>query len=228
MKASDYLRMPPLTVNDIQVRLDPDEMGLYRKMEREQLLQVDEDQVTALSAAAVMNKLLQMANGGVYTDDGSVAEIHGRKLDALEDIIDAANGQPVLVFYTFRHDFARLMKRFRKLDPRTLKGPEDIKAWNEGRIRLLLAQPASMGHGLNLQAGGHIIVWYGLTWSLELYQQANARLYRQGQRNGVIVHRLIAEGTVDVDAAKRLEKKDALQEDLLAALKARIREAKVC
>ena len=226
MKAEDYLKMPPLTVNDISVRLDPEEMALYRKMEKEQLLQVDEEQVTALSAAAVMNKLLQMANGGVYTDDGSVAEIHGRKLDALEEIIEAANGQPVLVFYTFRHDFARLARRFRKLDPRTLKGPEDIEAWNEGRIRLLLAQPAGMGHGLNLQAGGHIIVWYGLTWSLELYQQANARLYRQGQKNGVVIHRLIAEGTVDADAAKRLEKKDTLQGDLLEALKARIREVR--
>lgn len=226
MKADDYLRMPELTVNDIRIRLDKSELELYRTMEKDQLLQVDEEEITALSAAAVYNKLLQMANGGVYADDGSVIEIHKRKLEALEEIIDTAGGQPVLVFYTFRHDFARLMQYFRKRGPRTLKGSQDIRDWNEGKIPLLLAQPASMGHGLNLQAGGHIIVWYGLNWSLELYQQANARLYRQGQRNGVIIHRLIANGTVDEEVAKRLEKKDTLQENLMEALKARIRNAR--
>lgn len=226
MKADDYLTMPELIVNDIPVRLGAKELDLYEKMEQEQLLEIDEEEITALSAAAVYNKLLQMANGGVYTNDGNVLEIHSRKLDALEEIIDTANGQPVLVFYTFRHDFGRLMARFRALGPRTLKGQQDIKDWNEGRIPLLLAQPASMGHGLNLQAGGHIIVWYGLNWSLELYQQANARLYRQGQKQGVVIHRLIAKGTVDEEVAKRLEKKDQLQENLLEALKARIRRAR--
>lgn len=226
MKADDYLRMPELTVNDIPVTLSENELKLYKTMEKDQLLQVDEEEITALSAAAVYNKLLQMANGGVYADDGSVIEIHKRKLEALEEIIDTAGGQPVLVFYTFRHDFARLMQHFRKMHPRTLKGQQDIRDWNEGKISLLLAQPASMGHGLNLQAGGHIIVWYGLNWSLELYQQANARLYRQGQRHGVIIHRLIAKGTVDEEVAKRLEKKDALQENLMEALKARIWKAR--
>ena len=226
MRAEDYLTMPELTVNDIPVRLDDREMELYRRMEREQLLKVDEEEITAFGAASVYNKLLQMSNGGVYADDGSVIELHSRKLDALADVIDTANGQPVLVFYTFRHDFGRLMKRFRAMDPRTLKGPSDIRDWNEGRIPLLLAQPASMGHGLNLQAGGHIIVWYGLNWSLELYQQANARLYRQGQKHGVVIHRLIAQGTVDQEVAKRLEKKDATQDSLMEALKARIRNAK--
>lgn len=220
MKADDYLQMPELIVNDIPVRLSAPELKLYRQLEQEQLLQIDGEDVSALTAAAVCNKLLQMANGGVYTDDGSVIDIHRRKLDALEDILDAANGQPVLVFYTFRQDFGRIMKRF---GGRTLKGSEDIRDWNEGRIPLLLAQPASMGHGLNLQAGGHIIVWYGLNWSLELYQQANARLYRQGQQSGVIIHRLIAQGTLDEDVAKRLQSKDARQEDLMTALKARIR-----
>lgn len=220
MKAADYLQMPELIVNDIPVKLSPAELKLYRQLEQEQLLQLDGEDISALTAAAVCNKLLQMANGGVYTDDGSVIDIHRRKLDALEDILDASNGQPVLVFYTFRQDFGRIMKRF---GGRTLKGPEDIRDWNEGRIPLLLAQPASMGHGLNLQAGGHIIVWYGLNWSLELYQQANARLYRQGQQNGVVIHRLIAQGTLDEDVAKRLETKDARQDDLLTALKARIR-----
>lgn len=226
MRAEDYLQMPELIVNDIPVTLSNRERKLYETMEHEQLLEVDEEEITALSAAAVYNKLLQMANGGVYTDDGGVIEIHRRKLEALEEILETANGQPVLVFYTFRHDFGRLMQHFRKLGPRTLKSPQDIRDWNDGKIPLLLAQPASMGHGLNLQAGGHIIVWYGMNWSLELYQQANARLYRQGQKNGVIVHRLIAQGTIDEDVAKRLKKKDRLQEDLLAALKARIRRVK--
>ena len=226
MKAEDYLKMPDLTVNDIQITLNDRELNLYQTMEREQLLEIDEDEITALSVAAVYNKLLQMANGGVYTNTGDVLEIHRRKLEALEEIVDTANGQPVLVFYTFRHDFGRLMTYFRKHNPRTLKSQQDIKDWNEGKIGMLLAQPASMGHGLNLQAGGHIIVWYGLNWSLELYQQANARLYRQGQKNGVIIHRLIAKGTVDEEVAKRLEKKDSAQEDLLEALKARVRRVR--
>ena len=221
MKADDYLTMPELIINDIPVRLSESEICLYRKLEQEQLIQIEGDEVTALTVAAVCGKLLQIANGGVYADDGTVIDIHQRKLDALEEIIDTSAGQPVLVFYSFRQDFARLYKRF---GGRTLKGPDDIRDWNEGRIPLLLAQPASMGHGLNLQAGGHIIVWYGLNWSLELYQQANARLYRQGQKHGVIIHRLIAQGTIDEDVARRLEKKDGVQESLLDALKARIRK----
>lgn len=226
MKAEDFLQMPELTVNDIPVRLSDEELAIYQKMEKEQLIELDEGEITALSAASVYNKLLQMANGGVYTNEGDVAELHSRKLEALEEILDTSNGQPVLVFYTFRHDFARLMTHFQKYKPRTLKGPQDIVDWNDGKIPLLLAQPASMGHGLNLQAGGHIIVWYGLNWSLELYQQANARLYRQGQKHGVIIHRLIAQKTVDVEIAKRLAKKDAVQETLMEALKAKVREAK--
>ena len=224
MRAEDYLRMPELTTNDILVRLGPEEADLYLQMEKSHLLDLDGKDISALNAAAVANKLLQMANGGAYADDGSVIEIHQKKLDALEEIIDTANGQPVLVFYTFRHDYARLMTRFRKINPRTLKCQEDIKAWNEGRIPLLLAQPASMGHGLNLQAGGHIIVWYGLTWSLELYQQANARLHRQGQRNGVVIHRLIARGTIDEQVVRALEGKDTTQAALIRALRARLEE----
>ena len=222
MKAEDYLQMPELTTNDIPVRLDPEEMGLYRQMEKSHLLELGNKDISALNAAAVGNKLLQIANGGAYTDDGSVTEIHGRKLDALEEILDTSAGQPILVFYTFRHDYARLVERFRDRRPQTLHGQEDIKAWNDGKISLLLAQPASMGHGLNLQAGGHIIVWFGLTWSCEIYQQATARLYRQGQRHGVIVHRLIAKGTIDEQVAKALERKDRTQEALMGALKARL------
>lgn len=226
MKAEDYLQMPELVVNDIPVKLSAQEMERYRELEREKLMKVDGEQVTALTAATVYNKLLQMANGSVYTDEGAVLEIHRRKLEALEEILDTANGQPVLVFYNFRHDYDSLVKAFRRYKPRTLKGQEDIREWNAGRIPLLLAQPASMGHGLNLQAGGHIIVWYGLNWSLELYQQANARLYRQGQKQGVVIHRLVAAGTVDEDVIQRLESKDATQESLMEALKARIKAVK--
>ena len=226
MKAEDYLEMPAFTVNDIPVRLSHDEMGLYRKLEREKLLEMDGEQVSALTAATVYNKLLQMANGGVYTDDGQAVELHRKKLEALGEILEAACGQPVLVFYNYCQDYNRIRETFEAYHPRTLKGPKDIRAWNEGKIPLLLAQPASMGHGLNLQAGGHILVWYGLTWSLELYQQANARLYRQGQKQGVVIHRLVAVGTVDEEVVRRLEKKDETQAGLLEALKARIQAAK--
>ena len=226
MKADDYLQMPELIVNDIPVYLSMREMERYQELEQEKLMDVDGEQITALNAASVYNKLLQMANGSVYTDDGNVVDIHSQKLEVLAEILDTANGQPVLVFYNFRHDYERLMSAFKNYKPRTLKGQKDIQDWNAGRIPLLLAQPASMGHGLNLQAGGHIIVWYGLNWSLELYQQANARLYRQGQKQGVIIHRLVANGTVDEDVIKRLESKDATQDSLLDALKARIRRYK--
>lgn len=221
MKAEDYLQMPELIVNDIPVKLSEQERAVYRQMERESLMEIEGEQVTALTAAAVYNKLLQMANGSVYADDGNTVEIHSRKLDALEEIVEVA-GAPVLVFYNFRHDYDRLRARFPAA--RTLQDPSDIRDWNEGRIPLLLAQPASMGHGLNLQAGGHIIVWYGLTWSLELYQQANARLYRQGQKNGVIIHQLIAQGTIDEEVIKRLAGKDRTQQELLEALKARLQK----
>lgn len=220
MKAEDYLAMPELTVNDISVKLSASEMQLYRKLEREKLMEIQGEEVTALTAASVYNKLLQMANGGIYTDAGDALEIHRKKLEALEEIVDTATGQPVLVFYNYRHDYIRLAECFP--EARTLKNQQDIRDWNEGRIPVLLAQPASMGHGLNLQAGGHIIVWYGLNWSLELYQQANARLYRQGQKNGVIILRLIAKGTVDEDVIRRLESKDQTQESLLQSLKARL------
>lgn len=226
MKADDYLHMPELIVNDIPVYMDQGETDRYRELEREKLMAVDGEQITALNAAAVYNKLLQMANGSVYTDDNTVVDIHSKKLEALAEILDTSNGQPVLVFYNFRHDYERLVLAFKEYKPRTLKGQTDIRDWNDGKIPLLLAQPASMGHGLNLQAGGHIIVWYGLNWSLELYQQANARLNRQGQKHGVIIHRLIAKDTVDEEVIKRLESKDMTQDTLLDALKARIRRCK--
>ena len=226
MKAEDYLRLPEQVVNDIRIRLAPEEMQKYRELEKEKLMELDGQEITALSAAAVWGKLLQLANGAVYDDDGGVTMLHDKKLDALEEIVEAACGHPVLVFYNFRHDYDRLMARFERLSPRTIQTSGDIRDWNAGRIRLLLAQPASMGHGLNIQAGGHIIVWFGLNPSLELYQQANARLHRQGQKQAVIIHRLITKGTVDEDVIKKLETKDQRQDSLMEAVKARIRRYK--
>lgn len=226
MSADDYLEMPNLIENDIRIQLEEEALKKYKELEREKLLEIDDNEITAMTAASVYNKLLQMANGGVYDDEGNTIKIHDQKTEALKEIVDTANGQPVLVFYNYRHDFHRLMTAFCGMHPRTIQTQTDIQAWNRGEIPLLLAQPASMGHGLNLQAGGHIIVWFGLTWSLELYQQANARLYRQGQQHGVVIHRLIAGGTVDEEVIKRLAGKDQAQSSLLEAVKARIEEAK--
>lgn len=226
MKAEDYLQMPDRIVNDIHIQLSEEEKKRYGELEKEKILELDDQEITALSAASVWGKLLQMANGAVYDDEGNAAVLHERKLDALEDILDAACGHPVLVFYNFKHDYDRLRERFKKLNPRTLNDSQDIKDWNQGRIPLLLAQPASMGHGLNIQTGGHIIVWFGLNPSLELYQQANARLYRQGQKEAVIIHRLITKGTIDEDVIRKLETKDARQDDLMEAVKARIQKWK--
>lgn len=218
MSAEDYLELPERIDNEIKIRLSEKEMKQYNQMERDQLLRIDDETVVALNAAAVMNKLLQMANGSVYADGGDVVRIHEKKLDALEEIIDTT-GEPVLVFYSFRHDLEAIKKRIP--DARELESSEDIARWNQGEIPVLLCHPASVGYGLNLQDGGHVIVWYGLTWSLELYQQANARLFRQGQQKAVIIHHLIAEGTVDEQVMGALQHKDTSQSALLAALKER-------
>lgn len=226
LKSEDYLKLPEKIVNDIRIQLSPIEFSKYQELERYKLMEVDEQEITALSAAAVWGKLLQLANGAAYDNDGNVVDFHDRKLEALEEILDTSCGHPVLVFYNYRHDFDRLMERFKKLKPRTLETSRDIKDWNEGKIPLLLAQPASVGHGLNIQAGGHIIAWFGLNPSLELYLQANARLFRQGQKEAVIIHRLIVNGTVDEDVIKKLETKDERQESLMEAVKARIQKYK--
>ena len=183
-----------------------------------QLLHVDGEDVVALNAAAVMTKLLQIANGSVYSADGNVVRLHRAKLEALLEIVDTTDS-PVLVFYSYKHDLAAIQEAIP--EAKTLNGPADIAAWNAGKVQVLLVHPASVGYGLNLQEGGHVIVWYGLTWSLELYQQANARLYRQGQEKPVIIHHLIAEGTVDEQVMTALERKDTSQAALLAALKER-------
>jgi len=223
LKSEDYLKLPEKIINDIHIQLSPKELSKYQELERDKLMEIDEQEITALSAAAVWGKLLQLANGAAYGNDGYVIDFHDKKLDALEEILDTSCGHPVLVFYNYRHDFDRLMHRFKKLKPRTLESSQDIKDWNAGKIPLLLAQPASIGHGLNIQAGGHIIVWFGLNPSLELYLQANARLFRQGQKQAVIIHRLIVKGTVDEDVIAKLETKDMRQESLMEAVKARIR-----
>ena len=221
MKAEDYLTMPERIDNRIDVTLSQTEMNTYKQLEKEKILEISEDSaVVAPSAAAIANKLLQLANGAVYDNNGNVIRIHEKKLDALEEILDC-NQEPVLVFYNFKHDLEAVQERFRDMHPRILDNGKDIAEWNEGKIRLLLAHPASVGHGLNIQAGGHIIVWYGLTWSLELYQQANARLYRQGQKNAVIIHHLITKGSIDEDVMKVLVGKGDMQAALMEAINER-------
>lgn len=218
MSASDYLELPERIDNVISVQLSDREAKLYKQMETEQLLEINDENIVALNAAAVMNKLLQLSNGAAYTDKDTVAWIHDRKIEALEEIIDTTDS-PVLVFYSFRHDLERIRVKIK--DTRTLDTSDDIKDWNDGKIKVLLAHPASVGYGLNLQDGGHVIVWFGLTWSLELYQQANARLFRQGQTKTVIIHHLLTAGTVDEQVMTALQKKDTSQRALLDALKER-------
>ena len=224
LSAKDYLELPERIDNIVKVKLGYEAMEKYKELEREKLLELKDKEITAATAAVVVGKLLQMANGGIYDEDGEVHYIHKFKLQALEEIIADTGDKPVLVFYNYKHDFEALMQHFKKLKPRKLDKAEDIKDWNEGKIRMLLAHPASVGHGLNLQAGGNIIIWYGLTWSLELYQQANARLYRQGQTNAVIIHHLVAEDTVDEHVMEVLKNKDKGQSTLLEAVKAKIKE----
>lgn len=222
MSAKDHLDLEDPLVIDKAVRLDPKEYKLYKTMERDAVLSLDDADITAFSAAVVTNKLQQMANGTVYDEDGETHILHNRKIEMLEELMDEAQGESVLVFYNFKSDLARIREAFPgavKLD-----GPETIRAWNAGKIKMLLAHPASAGHGLNLQDGGSIIIWYGLTWSLELYLQANARLHRQGQKSAVRIYRILTEGTVDGRVAKALEGKGIRQDELLAKLKAEMRE----
>lgn len=221
MKALDYLKLKePLRI-DVPVVLSESEMAQYRVMERDAVLEFADQEIVAVNAAAATTKLLQMANGAVYDEHRKVVHVHDQKLERLEELIEAANGRPVLVFYSFLHDRDRI-RDYLKVDVRELKTAQDIADWNAGKIPVLLAHPASCGHGLNLQDGGNIIIWFGLTWNLELYQQANARLHRQGQAEGVIIYHLIAEGTVDEDVLKALQGKGQTQEEFLQALKARM------
>lgn len=224
MSAEDWLQMPERIDRVIKVTLSDETWAAYRQLEKDLLLPFADGDITADNMAVLSNKLLQMANGAVYDENGLVREIHQAKIEALDDVVEAANGQPVLVFYAYQHDRDRLLTHIPAA--RVLETEKDIDDWNRGKVQVMLAHPASAGHGLNLQAGGNIIVWFGLTWSLELYQQANARLYRQGQEKSVIVHHLVAEGTIDEDVMKALIVKDVSQNALLEAVKARIEEVR--
>lgn len=225
MKAKDYLSLPDLIEVPQDIHLPPAKKKQYDEFEKEHVLSLQEEgDISAVSAAALSNKLSQYANGAIYDEDKQVHELHEVKLDALEEIVEAANGQPVLVFYAFKHDAARILKRLKGYGAKQIDGAEDIAAWNRGEIPVMLAHPASAGHGLNLQKGGHIMVWFSLPWSLELYMQANARLHRQGQSQPVRSYKLIAKGTIDEDIAAALDKKSDKQEALMAAIKARIKK----
>ncbi|MBC2039949.1 SNF2-related protein [Listeria marthii] len=224
MKANDYLRLPPRTDNIIEVTLNTEEMKNYKVLEKNLVLSLPEGEIIALNAAVLSNKLLQLAGGAIYDEDKNVQQIHDRKLEALEDIIEESQGEPILIFYYFKHDLERLKSRFKDL--RTLESDETIDEWNSRKIQILAVHPKSAGHGLNLQKGGHIAVWFSLTWSLEYYQQANARLARQGQESAVIVHHLVAKNTLDERVIKVLQGKENGQNALLEAVKAKIKEVK--
>lgn len=219
MKACDYLVMPERIDNIVSVEMSEQETALYKQLEKDMLLPFESGDIDAVNAAALSNKLLQMANGAVYDENKDVRHIHTRKLDALEDLIEAANGKPVLVFYAYKHDKDRIAKRFTIGE---IKNSEDITKWNRGEIEIAVAHPASVGHGLNLQDGGSTVIWFGLSWSLELYQQANARLWRQGQKHTVVIHHIITKGTIDEQVMAALVRKDVGQQQLIAAVKARI------
>ena len=219
MKALDYIKMPDIIFNKVEVELSEQEMKLYRKLEKDLLLPLGNSDIDAANAAVLANKLLQMSNGAVYDELKEVHEIHLRKIEALEDLIESANGKPVLIFYSFRHDRDRIQKWMQVGEINT---SEDIESWNNGEMRVALCHPASAGHGLNLQEGGSTIVWFGVTWSLELYQQANARLWRQGQKQTVVIHHILTKNTIDERVMLALDEKDTSQNALIAAVKARI------
>lgn len=219
MKAADHLKMPELIVSNVEVEMNEKEQKMYDDLKSDLILPLEGGDIDAQSAVGLSNKLHQMANGAVYDENGGVREIHDRKLEALEDLIEAANGKPVLIAYWFKHDRDRIIERFGAVP---IDNSEDITKWNEGKIPVAIIHPASAGHGLNLQEGGCHLIWFGLTWSLELYQQCNARLWRQGQKRTVTIQHLVTKGTIDEDVLLALECKDVTQEALLRAVKARI------
>ena len=220
MQSKDFLKMPECIMNEVAVSLSEKEQRLYDSLKKDMVLSVGDNKIDAINAAALSSKLLQMANGAVYNDKKESIVIHDRKLDALEDLIEGVNGKPVLVAYWFKHDLERIKERF---DVREIKTSKDITDWNEGKIPIAVIHPASAGHGLNLQAVGSTIIWFGLTWSLELYQQTNARLYRQGQKNTVVIHHIITKGTHDEDVIKALALKEKMQDALIDSVKARLK-----
>lgn len=225
MKAADHLKMPELITSDYEVELSEKEQRRYKELKENMVLQLADDEITAANAASLSNKLCQMANGAIYDDDKAVIPIHDRKLDALEDVIESMSGKPVLVAYWFKHDYDRIADKLKTLSIpfEKLDTSDSIEKWNKGLIPAALIHPASAGHGLNLQSGGSTLVWFGLTWSLELYQQTNARLYRQGQSSDtVVIMHIVAKGTMDEQIIKALKKKDNTQSALIDAVKAEI------
>lgn len=223
MKAVDHLNMPECIMNEVRVSLSEEERQKYDTLRDNLILSIGDSDIDAANAASLSNKLSQMANGAVYGDEKSVHHIHDHKLDALEDLIEAANGKPVLVAYWFKHDLERIQKRFKV---REIKTSKDITDWNDGKIPVAVIHPASAGHGLNLQAGGSTLIWFGLTWSLELYQQTNARLWRQGQKSAtVVIHHIIAEDTIDELILKALHKKEKSQNALIDAVRVMLKGA---
>lgn len=227
MKAADYISLPGVTHNLIKLHFDPKQQKGYDDFEREQVLEYFEDQqqgtmISAANAAGLSNKLLQFANGAVYDEHRNVHTIHDLKIKEACELVEEANGKPVLIAYTFQHDCDRLLKALAKHKPVKLSSDQDIKDWNAGKIKVLIMHPASGGHGLNLQHGGNILVWFGQNWSLELYEQLNKRLDRQGQQNKVIIHHLVMSGTIDEEVVKSLTRKADTQNDLMSAVKARI------
>ena len=224
MRSADYLKMPECVMNTVPVKLDSTEFEVYEEMESKMVTELDGVEIDAVNAAALTGKLCQLANGAIYTPDGNTVFFHERKLDALEDLIEGATGKPVLVAYWYKHDLARIQERFKV---RELKSSKDITDWNAGKIPVAVIHPASAGHGLNLQAGGSTLIWFGLTWSLELYQQTNARLWRQGQQaETVVIHHIITRGTVDEDVMQSLSEKDRSQAALMRAVRARVEARK--
>ena len=220
MKSTDHLRMPELITSQYEVQLSEEEEKRYEELKADFILELPEGEITAANAASLTGKLSQLANGAIYDDDGNIIEFHDRKLDALEDLIEAANGKPLLVAYWFKHDLERIKKRF---NVREIKSSKDITDWNNGDIPVAVIHPASAGHGLNLQAGGSTLIWFGLTWSLELYQQTNARLWRQGQISGtVVIEHIITKGTIDERILKALSLKEVTQNALIDAVKANL------
>jgi SNF2 family DNA or RNA helicase len=219
MKATDHLKMPELIECETVVQMSEKENKSYTTLKKELVLSILDGEITAANAASLSSKLSQLANGAIYLEDKEFVTIHDRKLDALEDLIESANGKPLLVAYWFKHDLERIKERF---EVREIKISKDIKDWNDGKIPIAVIHPASAGHGLNLQSGGSTLVWFGLTWSLELYQQTNARLYRQGQNDTVVIHHIITKDTIDEDILKALKRKDKTQSSLIDAVKVKL------
>jgi SNF2 family DNA or RNA helicase len=229
MKAKDYLSLPGRMENIIEIKFDAALQKRYDDFERDQVLSLfadspEDEGISAVNAASLSNKLLQFANGAVYDSDKNYHIVHDLKIEALKEIVEDANGKPVLIAYTYRHDLERIMIALKSYKPKQLKIDQDIKDWNSGKIQVMVMHPASGGHGLNLQAGGNIIVWFGQTWSLELEQQFNARLDRQGQKDVVIIHKLVASKTLDQDVIKSQESKSKKQDALMEAVKAKIKK----